>query len=247
MAIHLHVGDISLSLTLLWEITQPYPWCSAFYVCWYKCILFHVGSFSRRPPATRDAVYFAPVPSYRSLHPALYNGMSNFRTCRFQWLEPINLTRHTVFSQVIVPVLVDEIWCAYMFDIQSSKVHVLDPVHCPERAQLHDFFKTKFLQSLAGCFEAFYDNWYMSRLDDWQFHYPDLSVNNIARYELYLPFNITTTYIKTPLVCFYAPAPSYRSHMFFCILYQEWFRHLHASHGSTLQWNWTWNHMWSGN
>jgi hypothetical protein len=104
-----------------------------------------------------------------------------------------------------------------MFDIQSSKVHVLDPVHCPERAKLHDFFKTKFLQSLAGCFEAFYDNWYMSRLDDWQFHYPDLSVNNIARYELYLPFNITTTYIKTPLVCFYAPAPSYRSHMFFCI------------------------------
>lgn len=71
-----------------------------------------------------------------------------------------------------------------MFDIHNSQLHVLDPVHCPERARLHNFFKTTFLKALAGCFEAFYDNWSLSAADCWQFHYPQLCPQNISRYKL---------------------------------------------------------------
>lgn len=185
---HHTAGDTSLNLTLPWElIRNPSFVCSPYTIFPKQPILFLAGPRARRPPTTRYAVYFAPVSIYWSLHSTMYNGIPS--SCPPHPTNPrlfsFNLLSVTHWcAQVIVPVLVDDIWCAYMFDIHNSQLHVLDPVHCPERARLHNFFKTTFLKALAGCFEAFYDNWSLSAADCWQFHYPQLCPQNISRYKL---------------------------------------------------------------
>ncbi|CAL5012898.1 unnamed protein product [Urochloa decumbens] len=80
---------------------------------------------------------------------------------------------------VIAPVLVDQIWCAYMFEIHTSNIHILDPAHSEARLAAHEFIAVNLISALGRCTEAFYDNWYLSPAEEWKTNYPKLTANAV--------------------------------------------------------------------
>ncbi|CAN6248362.1 unnamed protein product, partial [Urochloa humidicola] len=58
-------------------------------------------------------------------------------------------------TMIIAPVLVDSIWCAYMFDIHANKVHILDPAHTTVRGEVHKFLSCKLIDALCECAVSF--------------------------------------------------------------------------------------------
>lgn len=84
--------------------------------------------------------------------------------------------RHFIESDfaIIVPVLVDHIWCAYMFDSHGCTVHVLDLAHAESRHQAHmEIFKILH-DSLSSCLEHFFKGWSLKPFDSWYLNYPSL-------------------------------------------------------------------------
>lgn len=68
-------------------------------------------------------------------------------------------------QMIIVPVLVDHIWCAYMFDSHGCTVHVLDLAHAESRHQAHmEIFKILH-DSLSSCLEHFFKGWSLKPFD----------------------------------------------------------------------------------
>jgi hypothetical protein len=47
----------------------------------------------------------------------------------------------------------DSYWCAYMLNLNSVEVHVLDPVHSTERYELHQTIYKIIYTSLVRCIE----------------------------------------------------------------------------------------------
>ncbi|KAG2571193.1 hypothetical protein PVAP13_7KG101700 [Panicum virgatum] len=43
-------------------------------------------------------------------------------------------------QMLVVPVLIDGIWSAYMYDTHELKVHIIDMVHVPYSLMLHQHF-----------------------------------------------------------------------------------------------------------
>ena len=76
--------------------------------------------------------------------------------------------------QLIIPVLVDTIWCAYMFDTYFSELHILDPAHSTERYKLHQQLHPILDDSLRKCLTSFYQGWSLEPLDQWKMKYPQL-------------------------------------------------------------------------
>jgi hypothetical protein len=82
---------------------------------------------------------------------------------------------------VVIPLLMDGFWCAYMLNLNTVEVHVLDPVHSTERFQLHQTIFKIIYTSLLRCIEQFYDGWEMDPLDEWEMLYPKLSSDSFSR------------------------------------------------------------------
>ena len=77
-------------------------------------------------------------------------------------------------GQIIVPVLVDHIWCAYMFDSHGCTVHVLDPAHAESHHQAHmEIFKILH-DSLSSCLDLFFEGWSLKPFESWSLSYPSL-------------------------------------------------------------------------
>jgi hypothetical protein len=58
--------------------------------------------------------------------------------------------------QLVIPVLVNKCWSAYMLDMQQSKVHILDPLHCQQRLPIHKFILNRIYPALATCLQRFF-------------------------------------------------------------------------------------------
>jgi hypothetical protein len=74
----------------------------------------------------------------------------------------------------------DGYWCAYMLNLNSVEVHVLDPFHSTERYQLHQTIYKIIYTSLVRCIEHFFDGWEMDPHDEWTMHYPKLSPQSFS-------------------------------------------------------------------
>ncbi|CAL5017614.1 unnamed protein product [Urochloa decumbens] len=84
-------------------------------------------------------------------------------------------------KKIIIPVLVDEIWAAYMFDLDEDVVHILDPGHCPSRYAVHAHFQKKIYATMERCFNAFFTGYTMNPEQDLQVQYPKLC-DTFSRY-----------------------------------------------------------------
>ena len=84
----------------------------------------------------------------------------------------------------MVPVLVDKIWCAYMFDIQCTMIYVLDPGHSEYRYPVHMEIHKMLLQSLSNCLDCFFNGWSLQPIKRWVIAYPKLGPNDWAQYVL---------------------------------------------------------------
>ena len=94
---------------------------------------------------------------------------------------------HTLYNdvQIVVPVLIENIWCAYMFDTHGGAiVYVLDPAHAaacyPVHAEIHKLLH----DSLANCLDRFFEGWYLKPISCWNLEYPALGLGNVTPYVL---------------------------------------------------------------
>ena len=84
--------------------------------------------------------------------------------------------------QIIVPVLVVHVWCAYMFDIHRAEVHVLDPAYDSARFQAHQDIYKILLGAFHNCLVSFYEGWLLNPVETWKLMYPLLILDGIGRY-----------------------------------------------------------------
>ena len=84
--------------------------------------------------------------------------------------------------QIIVPVLVVHVWCAYMFDIHRAEVHVLDPAYDSARFQAHQDIYKILLGAFHNCLVSFYEGWLLHPVETWKLMYPLLILDGIDRY-----------------------------------------------------------------
>lgn len=80
-----------------------------------------------------------------------------------------------MFIQIIAPVLVHNVWCAYMFDITAKHTTVIDPCPNKERYEAHVYFHNVVINSLYDCFQSFFKGCVTPPLDQWEMHYPKLT------------------------------------------------------------------------
>ena len=83
-----------------------------------------------------------------------------------------------------MPVIVESAWCAYMFDMHGSEVHVLDPAYASERISVHMEIHKIVHTSLTNCLASFFDGWTMKSIDCWKLLYPTLPLFDLNQYEL---------------------------------------------------------------
>ena len=57
--------------------------------------------------------------------------------------------------QIVVPVLVEHVWCAYMFDMHHAEVHVLDPAYASSRYHAHQEIYKMLLRALCDSVVCF--------------------------------------------------------------------------------------------
>ena len=86
--------------------------------------------------------------------------------------------------QIVVPVLVDNIWCAYMFDTHGANVYVLDPAHASSRYQVHVEIHKMLHDALSNCLGRFFEGWSLKPNFHWALHYPELSPGDVTKYVL---------------------------------------------------------------
>ena len=84
--------------------------------------------------------------------------------------------------QLVFPVLVYNIWCAYMLDMHASQLHVLDPCHYSQRLLIHKGIHAILHESLRACFESFFIGWNLPSIDQCTLEYPKLSHSEFAPY-----------------------------------------------------------------
>jgi len=84
--------------------------------------------------------------------------------------------------QIIVPVLVVHVWCAYMFDMHRAEVHVLDPAYDSARFQAHQDIYKILLGAFHNCLVSFYEGWLLHPVETWKLMYPLLILDGIDRY-----------------------------------------------------------------
>ncbi|KAG2643799.1 hypothetical protein PVAP13_2KG348221 [Panicum virgatum] len=98
-------------------------------------------------------------------------------------LDIVHITEQGIdpAGKIVVPVLVDKIWCAYMFDIQCTMIYVLDPAHSEYRYPVHMEIHKMLLQSLSNCLDCFFDGWSLQPINRWVIAYPKLGPNDWAQ------------------------------------------------------------------
>ena len=84
--------------------------------------------------------------------------------------------------QIVAPVLVDHVWCAYMFDMQRSVLHVLDPAFGVDRTLTHKEIHITLHVAFQKCLESFYEGWSIQPFENWKLQYPMLSAADISRH-----------------------------------------------------------------
>lgn len=77
--------------------------------------------------------------------------------------------------QIITPVLVDDVWCAYLFDRTAKHTTVVDPHPNNERYNTHLHFHSVLINALYDCFQSFFKGCVTPKLDQWEMHYPKLT------------------------------------------------------------------------
>ena len=84
-----------------------------------------------------------------------------------------------------MPVIVESAWCAYMFDMHGSEVHVLDPAYASERISVHMEIHKIVHTLLTNCLASFFDGWTLKSIDCWKLQYPTLPLFDHNQYELH--------------------------------------------------------------
>ena len=108
--------------------------------------------------------------------------------CFLLWAVGRNFYPSSMYSfffghtQLVVPVLVDSLWCCYMFDIHSLEVHILDPAYSSKRYKVHIGIHRVLHDSLRKCMLAFYKGWTYKSIDHWKLIYPKLCSSAFSRY-----------------------------------------------------------------
>ncbi|CAL4962916.1 unnamed protein product [Urochloa decumbens] len=77
-------------------------------------------------------------------------------------------------SMLVIPLIVDGIWCAHMVNMSTTEVNFLDPGYSDERRQLHEHFFNILHGGLASCVEHFFQDWALNPFDEWDMHYPQI-------------------------------------------------------------------------
>jgi hypothetical protein len=106
---------------------------------------------------------------------AMVHSSYNFASSLYDIIFPLNIvvSYNWCFLQVI-PVLVNKCWSAYMLDMQQSKVHIIDLLHCKQLLPIHKFILNRIYPALATCLQRFFDCWPLSPAQNWHVHYPKL-------------------------------------------------------------------------
>jgi len=82
--------------------------------------------------------------------------------------------------QIVVPVLVEHVWCAYMFDMHHAEVHVLDLAYAWSRYHAHQEIYKMLLRALCDCVVCFFEGWLLNEIESWKLQYHFLA--DINRY-----------------------------------------------------------------
>jgi len=59
-------------------------------------------------------------------------------------------------QMIIMHVLVEHVWCAYMFDVHRTEAHVLDPAYAADRFHAHQEIYKMLLGALHKCIDYFF-------------------------------------------------------------------------------------------
>jgi len=84
---------------------------------------------------------------------------------------------------IVVPVLVEHVWCAYMFDMHHAEVHVLDPAYASSRYHAHQEIYKMLLRTLCDSVVCFFEGWLLNPIESWKLQYPMLFLADINRDE----------------------------------------------------------------
>ena len=58
--------------------------------------------------------------------------------------------------QIIVPVLVDNVWCSYMFNMHGAELYVMDPLYDVKRLEAHKLIHKLLHDAFRSCLEYFF-------------------------------------------------------------------------------------------
>ena len=53
--------------------------------------------------------------------------------------------------QIIVPVLVDNVWCSYMFNMHGAELYVMDPLYDVKRLEAHKLIHKLLHDAFCSC------------------------------------------------------------------------------------------------
>ena len=87
-----------------------------------------------------------------------------------------------------MPVMLDESWVLYMWDMVSRCIHVLDPRsgrygYNEQRKERHELISSRLHESLFNCFDEYFAGWPVPR-NNWQTKYPLIFDTIYSRYGL---------------------------------------------------------------
>ena len=85
-----------------------------------------------------------------------------------------------------MPVFIDGIWSAYMYDTHELKVHIIDMVYVPYRLMLHQHFHKIVCSSLVASASKFYQGWSLDGPAEWEINFPQLCPHDIPRFRISL-------------------------------------------------------------
>lgn len=83
---------------------------------------------------------------------------------------------------IVVPVLIDGIWAAYLFNTHELKAHIVDVVNVPYRLSLHQHFFKIVAMSIRCCASMFFQSWEFAEPTEWEINYPLLCPHDIPSY-----------------------------------------------------------------
>lgn len=82
---------------------------------------------------------------------------------------------------MVIPLIVDGIWCAYMLEMQTCKLNILEAPHNDDRLKLHQHAFALVHVSLNRCLDSIYTGWTLNPLDEWEVNYPTLCGEEVSR------------------------------------------------------------------